>query len=119
MSTFEVYGSLAWNGNRIYGPVSSIHLHSGYVATEAEAKEIAETFPKSYGVKYTHCHCLDNATRWFAFASANLSGNEVNEGKNETGLNRLRKILSRTPHTFVEGKYDNAASIEQLRALIG
>jgi len=92
-------------------------------ATRADAQAYAATLPKALKLKaggvtnYT-VDCTQSFETGRVFASYHLSADKVNGGVNETAIARLRKVLARVPHTFVETYGGNSATVAQLQQFV-
>ncbi|HIJ51514.1 MAG TPA: hypothetical protein HPP54_10795 [Nitrospinae bacterium] len=84
-----------------------------------EAKEIAKSFPKSYQVRGSGVRPLDGSPAWGSVRiRAELSGDGVNGGKNESGIKRFKRFLTKVPHVFAEPTALNFATIKELNDLL-
>lgn len=115
MPRFLVHGHCELNGRENTGVVGFIGADC-YVPTKADALRIAAEFPKSYGVRGYY---VSGDTEWGGISiSAHLSADGANKGKNEGGIARMRKFLAKVPHEFDVRLISNAASVDQLKAIV-
>lgn len=82
-----------------------------------EARAIAATFPKSWRVKAGKGWGL-SGHYGYVIMTVELGADGVNGGANEAGLKRLRAMAKRVPFEFHAENCLNAASPEQLAALL-
>lgn len=88
-----------------------------YVDSPDEARAIAATFPKSWRVKAGKGWGL-SGHYGYVIMTVDLGADGVNGGANEAGLKRLRAMAKRVPFEFHAENCLNAASPEQLAALL-
>lgn len=113
MNTFYVSGWIDTETKEVL----YIGANSYYKSIE-EANIVLNKFPKSYKVKVAKIYSTDPNISAMVTCSSYLGKDEVNKGKNETGIKRMKSFLKKVSYEFVENQILNPATVEQMKALL-
>ncbi len=109
-TTFQLTGYLNAAGNVTHIQATTI------VATFDEAVKIAASL-KSCGVKASHLSGSQAGTGYLKLFVTILS-NGVNGGRNEAGIKKVRKLMTKANVEVVKDQAGNAATPEQIMAAL-
>jgi len=99
------------------GNISCVGL-TGEFDTYEIAKSYCDSFPKSYGLRPCRRLTLGGKAKGGVYLTIRTLSNKTNQGFNESGINRIKKILARAKWSFVM-PYANSITKERFENLIG